>query len=86
MEVKRSATPPQDSVGGVCMGAWRRCLPPYSAGRRGPRGWVGECREAGMLTMLGATGDRVKQELKHRIQNHPPTGPAPTSGERHGRF
>lgn len=68
------------------MGAWWWCLPPkeqcWQAGTL-----RGGCREAGMLTMLGATGDRVKRELKHGIQNHPPpTGPAQTSGERHGRF
>ena len=76
MEVKRwgkpTLLPPTVWVEGAQMPGGR-CFPPRSSvGRRGPRGGGGGVPGSRDVNHAwGATGDGVKWELKHRIQNHP---------------
>lgn len=91
MEVKRPAKPPCPAPpppgqrGGRVHGRLAAVPPTQEQCRQvGTPGGVPGSRDVNHAR--GATGDRVKRKLKHRIQNHPPTGPAQTSGERHGRL
>lgn len=76
MEVKRwgkpTLLPPAVRVEGAQMPGGP-CFPPRSSvRRRGPQGGGGGVPGSRDVNHAwGATGDGVKRELKHRIQNHP---------------
>lgn len=72
-EMGKTHPPAPDSVGGGCTDAWRAVFPAQEQCRQvGAPGWDGGVPESRDVNHAwGATGDGVKRELKHGIQNHP---------------